>query len=172
MSVGCVGPRRRAHFGEKQTHLSRLRTILGEIAFSPNQAETMGIKVNHDGVRRTGLKLLSRPDCSFEQLAGLHPELANAPPRLRDRLKTDATYEVYLDRQQSDIEAFKRAEDIIIPRDMTFSIPGISNEIRDKLELVRPGTIGQASRIEGITPAAITLLTAMVRRVGISGLAS
>lgn len=172
VSVGCVGARRASHFAKKQMQLSLLRGLLADVSLSPNQAEALGIRVNHDGERRTALGLLSRPDCTFEQFTRFHQSLADAPLRLRERLKTDATYEVYLGRQQSDIAAFKRAEDIIIPREMNFSIPGISNEIQGKLDTVRPGTIGQASRIEGVTPAAITLLTAVVRRVASQGLAS
>lgn len=164
MEIGCVGAIRARHFGEKQRRLDDLRQILNAKTLTPNEAEQIGIRVNRDGIRRSAMELLSRPDCSFEQIAAIDSRLLSASEASRERLKTDATYAVYLDRQQADVTAFRRSEAIAIPRDMSFSIPGLSSEIQAKLNAVKPGTIGQAARIEGITPAALTLLSAMVRK--------
>ena len=164
LSIGCVSDARARRFSEKQQVLSELRELLRKTNFSPNEADAIGIRVNRDGVRRSAMDLLSRPDCSFAQLSTIDRRLAEAPIALQERLKTDATYAVYLDRQEADIASFRRSESIVIPEGMSFAIPGISAEIQAKLAEVRPGTVGQAARIEGITPAALTLLSAMVRR--------
>ncbi|MFC3639143.1 tRNA uridine-5-carboxymethylaminomethyl(34) synthesis enzyme MnmG [Camelimonas fluminis] len=164
LSIGCVGTVRAGRFTEKQKLLDELRQILSTATLTPNEAEQIGIRVNRDGIRRSAMELLSRPDCSFEQIAAVDPRLSSASEASRERLKTDATYAVYLDRQQADISAFRRSEAVIIPREMSFSIPGLSAEIQAKLDAVKPETVGQAARIEGITPAALTLLSAMVRK--------
>lgn len=167
ISLGCVSTKRSEMFKSKQDVLDRIRGILNSVRLSPNELEKFGIAVNRDGVRRSAMEVLSRPDCEFNDLLGVHSDLADAPLRLRERLKTDATYAVYLDRQKSDIADYKRSEAITIPTDFDFNLPGLSVEVRQKLRDVRPDTLGQASRIEGVTPAAITLLAAMVRRASV-----
>jgi len=169
LTVGCVGDVRAERFAEKQRVLFELREILRGVSFSPNEADAMGVRVNRDGVRRSAMDLLSRPDCTFAQISSIDRRLAEAPLALQERLKTDATYAVYLERQEADIASFRRSESILIPEGMSFSIPGISAELQAKLAEVKPGTVGQAARIEGITPAALTLLSAMVRRASARG---
>ncbi len=172
LTIGCVGDARAQRFAEKQRVLVELREILRGVSFSPNEADAMGVRVNRDGVRRSAMDLLSRPDCTFSQISSIDRRLAEAPLALQERLKTDATYAVYLERQEADIASFRRSESILIPEGMSFSIPGISAELQAKLAEVKPGTVGQAARIEGITPAALTLLSAMVRRASARGTAA
>jgi tRNA uridine 5-carboxymethylaminomethyl modification enzyme len=135
------------------------------LTLTPRAAARHGLALNQDGLRRSAFQLLAYPEVGWCRLAQIWPELAAAPPPLRERLTTDATYAVYLNRQAADIAAFRRDESIVIDEGLDFSaLPGLSNEIRAKLDLVRPRTLGQAARIEGMTPAAITLLAAHARR--------
>ena len=129
--------------------------------------------MNQDGVRRTAFQLLSYPGVTVERLAAVWPELGGWAPALAERLQTDATYAVYLERQAADIAAYRRDESIVLPETLDFmGLPGLSNEVRSKLDLVRPRTLGQAARIEGMTPAAITLLAAHARKPGRASRAS
>ncbi|NEU10740.1 tRNA uridine-5-carboxymethylaminomethyl(34) synthesis enzyme MnmG [Methylobacterium sp. BTF04] len=167
LALGCVGARRTDSFALSQEVLQTERTCLDSLSLTPNQAQAHGIALNQDGIRRNAFQLLSYPDIDWGRLAAVWPELAAVPPRVADRLCTDATYAVYLDRQQADIAAFRRDEAVTLPVRLDYAaIPGLSNEMRSKLESVRPGTLGQAARIEGVTPAALTLLAAHARRGG------
>ena len=164
-ALGCVGTRRAAHFAAAQTALGAARAQLDTLSLTPNQARAVGIELNRDGIRRSAFQLLSYPEIDWARLSAVWPELAAVPPRVAERLCTDATYAVYLDRQQADIAAFRRDEAVALPIRLDYAgIPGLSNEMRLKLEAVRPGTLGQAARIEGVTPAALTLLAAHARR--------
>ena len=123
------------------------------------------MELNQDGIRRTAYQLLSYPSIGWSDLARVWPELAAVSLTVRERLETDATYAVYLDRQQADIAAYRRDEGVVLDEGIDFQgLPGLSNEIKAKLDLVRPKTLGQAARIEGITPAALTLLAAHARK--------
>jgi tRNA uridine 5-carboxymethylaminomethyl modification enzyme len=140
----------------------QLRTL----AASPNEAARQGLELNQDGIRRSAYQLLSYPHIGWDDLARLWPELGSVSGPVRERLETDATYAVYMDRQQADIAAYRRDEGIVLEEGIDFrSLPGLSNEIRAKLDMVRPATLGQAARIEGITPAALTLLAAHARKL-------
>lgn len=164
-ALGCVGQRRATHFAAAQTALDEARGQLDRLSLTPNQAQAAGIALNQDGIRRSAFQLLSYPDIEWARLCAVWPELSAVPPRVAERLCTDATYAVYLDRQQADIAAFRRDEAVALPIRLDYAgIPGLSNEMRLKLEAVRPGTLGQAARIEGVTPAALTLLAAHARR--------
>jgi tRNA uridine 5-carboxymethylaminomethyl modification enzyme len=164
-ALGCVGGRRAAHFAAAQTALDAARAQLDSLSLTPNQARAVGIELNQDGIRRSAFQLLSYPGIDWARLCAVWPDLAAVPARVAERLCTDATYAVYLDRQQADIAAFRRDEAVALPIRLDYAgIPGLSNEMRLKLEAVRPGTLGQAARIEGVTPAALTLLAAHARR--------
>ncbi len=167
LALGCVGSRRAAHFAAAQAELAEARRRLDRLSLTPSQAAAHGIALNRDGIRRSAFQLLSYPEIDWPRLAAVWPELAAVSPRIAERLRTDATYAVYLDRQQADIVAFRRDEAVRIPAQLDYAgISGLSNEMRVKLEAVRPGTLGQAARIEGVTPAALTLLAAHARRDG------
>ncbi|GJD93924.1 tRNA uridine-5-carboxymethylaminomethyl(34) synthesis enzyme MnmG [Methylobacterium iners] len=165
LDLGCVGARRGAHFAQSQAELAAARARLDALTLTPNEARAQGVALNQDGIRRTAFQLLSYPEITWDRLAAIWPALAAVSPRVAERLRTDATYAVYLDRQQGEIAAFRRDEAVILPARLDYaSIAGLSNEMRAKLETVRPGTLGQAARIEGVTPAALILLAAHARR--------
>ncbi len=165
LALGCVGTRRAAHFADSQGALQAARARLDAVSLTPDAAAAHGIPLNRDGIRRTAFQLLSYPTIDWSHLVTVWPDLADVPQRIAERLRTDATYAVYLDRQQADIASFRRDEAVALPVRLDYgAIPGLSNEMRAKLETVRPGTLGQAARIEGVTPAALTLLAAHARR--------
>ena len=159
--LGLLSTERRAHFTAKQNALRHAMTVLGERSLTPNEAAAQGIALNQDGRRRTAFEILSYPTVSWGDLRRVWPELGEVPEKIVARVETDAKYAVYLDRQERDIAAFRRDEDLALPESLSFtSISGLSAELSVKLETVRPRTLGQASRVEGITPAALTLLVA------------
>jgi tRNA uridine 5-carboxymethylaminomethyl modification enzyme len=163
--LGCVGAARARHFTGKEEALSKARALLECLTLTPNEAARQGLKVNQDGLRRSAFALLSLPDVSIESLAAIWPELAGIAPKIAAQIEIDAKYAVYLDRQTKDINAFRRDEALAIPADVDYrTLPGLSNEIRARLETIRPRTMGQAGRIEGMTPAAMTLLASKLRR--------
>ncbi|MCG6121730.1 MAG: tRNA uridine-5-carboxymethylaminomethyl(34) synthesis enzyme MnmG [Microvirga sp.] len=171
LGLGCVGPARAARFERDRGALAGARRLLDERSLTPQEAARHGVSLNRDGVRRTAYQLLAYPDVDWTRLAAIWPDLGSVPRAVADRLSTDATYAVYLERQNVDIAAFRRDESVALADELDFStISGLSNELRVKLDRVRPGTLGQAARIEGMTPAAITLLAghARKRRVAIS----
>ena len=173
LAIGCVGSARADHFARSQAALRAARQHLEHVALTPREAARHGLTMNQDGVRRTAFQLLSYPGVTVERLAAVWPELGGWAPALAERLETDATYAVYLERQAADIAAYRRDESIVLPETLDFmGLPGLSNEVRSKLDLVRPRTLGQAARIEGMTPAAITLLAAHARKPGRASRAS
>ncbi|WP_027171468.1 tRNA uridine-5-carboxymethylaminomethyl(34) synthesis enzyme MnmG [Methylobacterium sp. 10] len=172
-ALGCVGSVRAEHFARSQGELDAARIQLNALSLTPAAAARHGIALNQDGIRRSGYQLLSYPEIGWDRLLEVWPELRSVSPRVADRLRTDATYAVYLDRQSADIAAFRRDEAVALPIKLDYAaIPGLSNEMQAKLEAVRPVTLGQAARIEGVTPAALTLLAAHARRADRSGLAT
>jgi tRNA uridine 5-carboxymethylaminomethyl modification enzyme len=165
VTFGLVKGLRQMKYAERSDHLARARALLKSLQLSPSEAIQKGLKVNQDGIRRSAFDLLSYPDQTLANLARIWPELGDVPANLVDRLENDARYAVYLDRQQRDIAVYRRDESLFIPSDLDYAhLSGLSAELRLKLEAVRPRTIGQAGRIEGITPAALTLLAARARK--------
>ncbi|WP_243369051.1 tRNA uridine-5-carboxymethylaminomethyl(34) synthesis enzyme MnmG [Microvirga solisilvae] len=165
LEIGCVGSKREAHFRQSQEEILSIREKLQGLSLTPQEAARQGLNLNQDGVRRSAYQLLSYPTIGWNDLAKAWPELAAVSPQVQERLETDATYAVYLDRQQADIAAYRRDEGIVLEETLDFQgLPGLSNEIKAKLDLVRPKTLGQAARIEGITPAALTLLAAHAKK--------
>jgi tRNA uridine 5-carboxymethylaminomethyl modification enzyme len=167
IALGCVEAERARRFTLKEAALSRARGLLEGLSLTPNAAARHGLKVNLDGMRRSAFDLLALPDVSIESLAAIWPELAGIAPKIAAQIEIDAKYAVYLDRQTKDIEAFRRDEALAIPDHVDYAgLLGLSNEIRAQLEKIRPRTMGQALRIEGMTPAAMTLLASKLRRAG------
>jgi tRNA uridine 5-carboxymethylaminomethyl modification enzyme len=165
LALGAVGAERAAWFAVWQRDYAGLRQRLTELSLTPNEALRHGLALNHDGQRRTAFQLLSHSDISLARLAAIWPELGGVPARMAERVETDARYDVYLVRQAQDAAAFRRDEGHILPASIDFSsLAGLSSELRAKLDSVRPASIGHAARIEGMTPAALTLLAAHVRR--------
>nr|WP_255726470.1 tRNA uridine-5-carboxymethylaminomethyl(34) synthesis enzyme MnmG [Microvirga sp. ACRRW] len=170
LEIGCVGSAREAHFRRSQAEMDAIRNKLQSMSLTPQEASRHGLSLNQDGVRRSAYQLLSYPMITWSDLAKAWPEFATVSPQVQERLETDATYAVYLDRQQADIAAYRRDEGIVLEETLDFQgLPGLSNEIKAKLDLVRPKTLGQAARIEGITPAALTLLAAHAKKASSRG---
>jgi tRNA uridine 5-carboxymethylaminomethyl modification enzyme len=170
LEIGCVGSRREAHFHQTRDEIREIRQQLHAFNLTPQEAARHGLALNQDGIRRSAYQLLSYPGVGWSDLARVWPALAPVRAGVKERLETDATYAVYLDRQQADIAAYRRDESIVLEEALDFqALPGLSNEIKSKLDLVRPKTLGQAARIEGITPAALTLLAAHARKASSRG---
>lgn len=161
---GCVGSTRLRAFRAKKNRIAALRGRLENLFLTPTQAARAGLKINQDGVRRSAFALLSYPEIGFEDLTRLWPELAGTEQGDADFVETDARYAVYLERQERDIAAFRRDEHLDIRNVDYAALSGLSAELRGKLEDVRPATVGQAGRIEGMTPAALFLLASRARR--------
>jgi tRNA uridine 5-carboxymethylaminomethyl modification enzyme len=165
VELGVVGAARAAVFGEKAAALAAARDAARALKLSPAEAARAGLPVKADGQRRNLLELLAYPSISFDDLAAIWPQACEWSPAVREQLEIDAAYAGYLDRQAADAEAFRRDEDLRLPADLDYAaVGGLSNEVREKLAAVRPLTLGQAARIEGVTPGALTALLAHVRR--------
>jgi tRNA uridine 5-carboxymethylaminomethyl modification enzyme len=146
--------------------LETTRSQVQALTLTPNEAKAQGLAVNADGKRRTASELLAYPDIAWSDLAPIWPELDGIAPDIVEQIEIDALYAGYIDRQQADILAFRRDEAVRLPRDLDYrSVGGLSNEAREKLERARPETLGQASRIEGVTPGALTAVLAHVKRL-------
>ncbi|CEJ83346.1 Glucose-inhibited division protein A [Hyphomicrobium sp. GJ21] len=164
IALGCVGRARQAHFEAKTKALSEGLSLLNQLSLTPTKAARHGLTVNRDGRRRTAFELLSFPDISFEHLMPIWPELGSLAPQIAAQLGVDARYAAYLRRQDEDVAQLKRDEAVSIPVDFDYAaIPSLSAEVRQKLVQHRPGTIAQAGRIEGVTPAALLTLLARVK---------
>ncbi len=161
---GLVGSARADAFAGKMAVLQAARAQMLALNMTPNQAQTHGIMVRLDGTRRTALDLLSLPGVDFALLARIWPQVADFAPAVIEQLEIDAQYAGYLDRQDADILAFRRDEEMHLPSELDYgAVQGLSTECAQKLGRMRPATLGQAARIDGITPAALTLVLAHVR---------
>ena len=164
-ALGVVGSQRAAVFHVKQAALDRVRAEARQLSLTPAEAAKAGLKVNADGVRRDVSQLLAYPAIGWAELEQVWPHIAAWPAAAREQVEIDAAYAGYLDRQAAEADAFRRDEALILPPELDYAaVPGLSNEAREKLTAVRPLTLGQASRIEGVTPGALTALLSHVRR--------
>ena len=165
IAAGCVEPERRAAYRAKACALEAARAALHGIVVSPSEAVKHGLKINQDGMRRSGFDLLGFPDVDFASLCGIWPGLNAIDGATAAQVEIDAKYAVYLNRQAADIAAFRRDEALAIPDTLDYAgLSGLSNEVRLRLTAIRPRTLGQAGRIEGMTPTALTLLAGQIRR--------
>jgi tRNA uridine 5-carboxymethylaminomethyl modification enzyme len=165
IDLGCVGDTRRTAFEAKMEGLTAGRELMESIVLTPKAAREKGFKVNQDGSRRSAFDLLSFPDITMDQLQEALPELAELPPDVAGQLSIDALYANYVARQQLDAASLKRDEGWEIPEGFDYSaLNGLSNELKAKLERARPHTLGQAGRVDGVTPAALTLILAKLRQ--------
>jgi tRNA uridine 5-carboxymethylaminomethyl modification enzyme len=163
--VGCVGDERAKVWGEKSDKLSVARAMAKALQGTPNELEAKGVKVNKDGTRRNVSDLLSYKDIDWAQLQGVWPELTQVEPEIREQIEYDALYAGYMDRHDADIAAFRKDEALVLPENLDYTdIGSLSNEVRSKLEVARPTTLGAASRIPGVTPAALVALLRHVKR--------
>ena len=165
IEVGCVGAERKQAFEAKMSVLAEARQDMESVVFTPKELVTAGHAVNQDGKRRNGYELLALPQFDFDALVALRPEWGAIDAASRDQLSKDAMYANYILRQERDVAVLKRDEQQRIPTDFDYmAMEGLSNELKMKLNAARPDNIGQAGRIDGMTPAALTLLLAKVRQ--------
>jgi tRNA uridine 5-carboxymethylaminomethyl modification enzyme len=165
IALGCVGAERAAAWAEKSAVLNDVRARAAALSLTPQEGARAGLKLNQDGQRRDIGQLLSSPDITLDRLAALWPQIHGWPAFAREQIEIDAAYHGYLDRQDADVATFRRDEGLLLPRDLDYlALGGLSTEVREKLHAVRPATLGQAARIEGVTPGAITALLVHVRR--------
>jgi tRNA uridine 5-carboxymethylaminomethyl modification enzyme len=165
LELGCIGAGRAAAWGARREELAAARRMAAELVLTPAQAARQGLPVKADGQRRNLSELLAYPTIGFEDLARIWPQVRSWSPAVREQVEIDAAYSGYLDRQAADAEAFRRDESLRLPADLDYAgVGGLSNEIREKLASIRPLTLGQAARIEGMTPGALTALLAHARR--------
>jgi tRNA uridine 5-carboxymethylaminomethyl modification enzyme len=165
IAIGCVGAERAGLHRRKMSALNDAREFAKAVSVTPKQAEGHGLSLNRDGQRRTAFELLSYPYVTVSDLTKIWPRFGELAPKVAEQLEIDAKYDVYLSRQAADIAAYRRDESFELPDDFDYAaLSGLSNEMKQKLQAHRPRTIGHASRIDGVTPAALTLLVAHVRR--------
>ncbi|MET4801909.1 tRNA uridine-5-carboxymethylaminomethyl(34) synthesis enzyme MnmG [Bradyrhizobium sp. LB11.1] len=164
IALGCVGGARTRHHRAKMDALAAARTLSKSLTITPNEAIKHGLSLNRDGQRRTAFELMAYPDIGWSQVRAIWPVLASIDPVIATHLEIDAKYDVYLERQSADVEAFRRDEGMVLSEVDYSRVPGLSNEVRAKLEKARPFTVGQAGRIDGMTPAALGILAAYLRR--------
>lgn len=159
IKLGIASPERIKRFEAREHEFALARQMVRSVSITPNEAARFGIVLNHDGKRRSGYDLLTYPEVDLERLKEIWPEFAGISSSIRERLETEARYAVYLDRQSADVAVLKREEARLIPDDLDFGLlPGLSNELKQKLAERRPGSIAEASGIEGMTPAALAVI--------------
>jgi tRNA uridine 5-carboxymethylaminomethyl modification enzyme len=165
LKLGCVGPERAAAFRQKTADLEHARALLESLTLTPSKLKTFGVDAAQDGVTRTAAEWLRFPRVSVDVLSRVWPELKGLKPEIVTQVETDAHYAAYLGRQEADIAAFRRDEALKIDVGFDYSdVPGLSTEIVQRLSEIRPETLGQAGRIEGVTPAALTAILAQTKK--------
>jgi tRNA uridine 5-carboxymethylaminomethyl modification enzyme len=165
IEIGCVGMLRQKSWSEKKSNLTQARQLMNNSGKTPNELAKHDIHVNMDGVRRPAFELINMPHIEWSDLFRVWPELQAIDMTVLEQIKIDSTYSGYTDRQEMDIAAFRRDENMLLPPDFNYSDVGsLSTEIRQKLNEAKPATLGAASRISGITPAAITALLRFIKK--------
>ncbi|HEX7921300.1 MAG TPA: tRNA uridine-5-carboxymethylaminomethyl(34) synthesis enzyme MnmG [Bradyrhizobium sp.] len=164
IALGCVGTARAARHRGKMAALDSAKTLAKSLAITPNEAAKHGLALNRDGHRRSAFELLAYPEIEWPAVQAIWPELSAIDPAIAVHLEIDAKYDVYLKRQTADVDAFRRDEGLVLTDVDYADVPGLSNEARAKLQKAQPRTVGQAGRIDGMTPAALGILAAYLRR--------
>ncbi|MEH2530644.1 tRNA uridine 5-carboxymethylaminomethyl modification enzyme [Bradyrhizobium sp. AZCC 1588] len=164
IALGCVGQARSQRHRDKMAALDAAKALAKSLMITPNEAAKHGLALNRDGHRRSAFELLAYPEIEWTALRGIWPELSAIDPSIAVHLEIDAKYDVYLKRQTADVDAFRRDEGLVLTDIDYADVPGLSNEARAKLEAARPRTVGQAGRLDGLTPAALGILAAYLRR--------
>jgi tRNA uridine 5-carboxymethylaminomethyl modification enzyme len=164
IALGCVGATRSRRHGVKMAALDTAKALTRSLTLTPNEAARHGLALNHDGHRRSAFELLAYPEIDWAQIRAIWPQLSAVDPSIAAHVEIDAKYDVYLKRQTADVDAFRRDEGLILGEIDYSLVPGLSNEARSKLEAARPRTVGQAGRLDGLTPAALGILAAYLRR--------
>lgn len=168
IEIGCIGEGRKSFFLGKINQIDMAKAVLSKKSLTPNEAVRHGLKVNLDGVRRSGQDLLQLTGIDFSAISKIWPELETIPADIASQIEKDSLYAYYINRQKGDVEALKRDEAHVIPDPFDYSsLPGLSNELKSKLETVQPRTIAQAGRIDGMTPAALMLVLSNIQKKNI-----
>jgi tRNA uridine 5-carboxymethylaminomethyl modification enzyme len=166
IALGCVGPARARAYAKTRDALAEARAMLNALTMSPRELEAHGLAVNRDGVRRSAFELAAQAEFPISVLQRIWPQLGRIPAHLVRRLEADAKYSVYLDRQAEDVARVRRDDSTLLPAGLDYAaLAGLSNEMKQKFIAVRPLSLGQARRIEGVTPAALALVVAHARRI-------
>jgi tRNA uridine 5-carboxymethylaminomethyl modification enzyme len=167
LSLGCVGPERALAFAEKMTALEAGTALLNKLSLTPPEAARHGLTINQDGKRRSAFELLSYQEIDLPRLQAIWPELAAIPDRVANQLETDGRYASYLTRQDADVAVLRRDEAARIPADFDYApLASLSNEVRAKLTKHRPSSVAEAAKIDGMTPAALIVLLAHLKKAG------
>ena len=162
-----MGAERWAHFSARSKALTAARDLTHRLTLTPQEGVRAGLALNQDGQRRSAFDLLAYPEVDMARLSVIWPELGALPAAIAEQVEIDAKYAVYLERQAADIAMLRRDEGLTLPEDLAYDdLPGLSNELRHRLQKVRPRTVGQAGRLEGMTPAALALIATHARRKG------
>src|SRR3954447_26596854 len=164
IALGCVGSFRSSRYRAKMEALDAAKTLAKSLTLTPNEAARHGLVLNRDGQRRSAFELMAYPEVGWSEVRSIWPELGAADSGIAVHLEIDAKYDVYLKRQIADVDAFRRDEGLILTEVDYADVPGLSNEARSKLEAARPRIVGQAGRLDGMTPAALGILAAYLRR--------
>ena len=165
INIGLLDSNRAKLFTDKTNKINELNNTLKTLKLSPNQAEKFDIKIAKDGVKRSAFSLLSRPGVNLTKLRLIWPNISTFSKAIDEQVEISAHYSGYLDKQEADIRAFRRDEKLIIPDNIDYNkLSGLSNEVKAKFKLIRPKTLGQALRIDGVTPAAVYILLSHVKR--------
>ncbi|MEX2319600.1 MAG: tRNA uridine-5-carboxymethylaminomethyl(34) synthesis enzyme MnmG, partial [Bauldia sp.] len=165
IELGLVKEARARVFRRRMESLEWARALCRDLNLTPDQAGRHDIHLNRDGARRTAFELLAFPEIDMGRLVAVWPELAGLDRFASEQIEIEAKYAVYLDRQSADIAGLRRDDALALPDEIDFGeISGLSNELREKLAAVRPATLGQAGRIDGMTPAALVLVLAAAKR--------
>jgi tRNA uridine 5-carboxymethylaminomethyl modification enzyme len=164
IALGCVGAVRSQRHRIKMDALDAAKALARSLTLTPNEAARHGLALNKDGQRRSAFELLAYPEVGWSEVRSIWPEIGSIDPSIAIHLEIDAKYDVYLKRQSADVDAFRRDEGMVLGDIDYAEVPGLSNEARAKLIAAKPWTIGQAGRIDGMTPAALGILAAYLRR--------
>lgn len=165
IETGLVGQERAAHFTAKMTALAAARMLARRLCLSPTELARRGFRINQDGIARSAADLLGYPEIGLAEVQSLWPELDGLDADVAEQIEIDAQYAGYLDRQEGDIRAFRKDEGLSLPAELDYGlVPGLSIEVRQRLSLARPATLGQAARVDGVTPAAVTTLLVYIKQ--------
>ena len=165
IQFGCVDEARKVHFLEKKEALQKYSALMQSLEISPSALKKHDIHINQDGKKRSAFALMRYKEMTWSKAIEIWPELVDINDDIREQISIDAIYEGYLSRQEADILAFKKDENLKLPVDLAYqNIPGLSHELSEKLSDIQPTTIGAAGRIEGMTPSALLLLMRYVKR--------
>jgi tRNA uridine 5-carboxymethylaminomethyl modification enzyme len=164
IALGCVGSARSQRHRAKMAALDAAKSLSKSLTITPNEASKYGLSLNRDGHRRSAFELLAYPEVGWGEITDIWPELSAVDLSVATHLEIDAKYDVYLKRQTADVDAFRRDEGLVLADVDYADVPGLSNEARSRLETARPRTVGQAGRLDGLTPAALGILAAYLRR--------